>query len=114
MKLVNDQILYGPDRIDVSAPVEIIDHDPRPISVILTGLFSPDTLTGDRSGVRIQKWPFFLKNQPSSRVIRSVHPVSILKITDIQPEHDHGIDASDPVMLRKRQDRVRFFFAPVI
>ena len=56
----------------------------------------------------------FVKQKPFCRVIGPVHPVGILKLLYIQPEHDHGIYVADPVVFRKRQHRIGFRLFPVI
>ena len=114
MKFINDQILNGSDRIHVISPVKVIDHHPRPIFMILIRLFAPYALTGDRSCIRIQKRLRFIKNQTFFRYARTVHPISILKITDIQIKNNHGIHTSNPVVFRERQNCIRFLFSPVI
>ena len=56
----------------------------------------------------------FIKNKTLLGVIRSIHSICIFKIIDIQSENKHGINPSDPVMLRKRQDCIGFSFSSVI
>ena len=96
------------------SPIKIINYHPRPVLVIQIGLFTPDTLTGNCSCIWIQQRFLFIKNKTLLGVIRSIHSICIFKIIDIQSENKHGINPSDPVMLRKRQDCIGFSFSSVI
>ena len=102
MKLIDNQILNRSDRIHMIPPVKIIDHYSGPVPMILIRLFSPYALSGNCSCIGIQKWLCFVINKTLFRSIWTIHPVSVLKIINIQSKNDHGIDTTDPVMLRKR------------
>ena len=114
MELINDQILNRPDRIHMVSPVKIIDHHSGPVFMILIGPFPPDALTRNRPRIRIQKRFGLIKNQAIFRRIGAIYPVSILKIADIQAKYNHGINASDPVVFRKRQHCIGLFFPSVV
>ena len=102
MQLIDNQILNRSDRIHMIPPVKIIDHYSGPVPMILIRLFSPYALSGNCSCIGIQKWLRFVINKTLFRSIWTIHPVSVLKIINIQSKNDHGIDTTDPVMLRKR------------
>ena len=74
--------------------------------------FPPPALSGNRLGIGVQQIPGLIKYKPFFRFIWAVHPVRILKFTDIQPEHNHGVHIANAVMLWKGQDRIRLLLCP--
>lgn len=74
---------------------------------MLFALTSPDALSGDRLGVGIEEDILLIEEKSFRWIIRSVDPVGILELLDIQPEHDHRIDAANPVFFREGDGRVR-------
>ena len=113
MHLINNQLLHRLFRLSGVTPVEIVEHHPPMITLLPVGLFSPDALLRHRPCIRIQKHFCFIINQPFFRDVRPVHPIGVLKIVNIQTEHDHRIYPPDPVIFRKRNRPVRLFFPSV-
>ena len=113
MHLINNQLLHRLFRLSGVTPVEIVEHHPPMITLLPVGLFSPDALLRHRPRIRIQKHFCFIINQPFFRDVRPVHPIGVLKIVNIQTEHDHRIYPPDPVIFRKRNRPVRLFFPSV-
>ena len=95
------------------SPVKITPYDPGTIAVFLVVFSSPAALSGDCVGVGIQKNPCLIKNKPARGIVRAVQPIGILKLLDVQTKDNHGIDKTDPVSIRKRQDSKRLLCLPV-
>ena len=72
----------------------------------------PPALSCHRFGVGVQQISGLVKYKPLFRFIGAVHPVRILKFTDIQLEYNHGIHIADAVMLWKGKDRVGLLLRP--
>ena len=82
---------------------------------MISALFflAPDPLSRHCSRIWIQQYVFFPEPQSFFRIPRSVHTIGIFQLFNIQPKNDHGIYIPDPVFIRKRQHRIRFFLSPV-
>ena len=105
MHFINRQILHWDQRLGIISPVKIIFNHSGLIDHLVLGA-SPDTLSGHRLGIDIQKHVIFIKKQPLLGIIGTVHAVSILKIIDIKPEDNHGIHLPDLVIFRERDHRI--------
>ena len=73
---------------------------------------SPFSRSCHCAGIGIQKNLAAVKQMAVFRIVGAVYPVCIFKILDVQSEHDHGIDVTDLIGLRKRQNRIGFLRPP--
>ena len=99
MKLIDDKVAEFPVRLRHIAPVKGILHYAGVVGMFPVG--APDTLSGDRFGVGIEKNFGFVEKQAFFGVIGAVYTVGVLKIFDIQAVDDHGVNVPDLVGLRE-------------
>ena len=94
MKFIDDQVTEFFFGLRDITPVKGILYNSCMVGVIPAD--SPGSLTGNGSGVRIQKDVVLVKRSPFSDS-KDRHAVGILKFFDIKSIDDHGIDISDLV-----------------
>ena len=104
MELIDDQIFHWNKRLLYGSPVKVILYHPCLIVLPIRWGISPPALPCNRLGIGIQKILVAVKNDPFFWFIRSVYPICILKLFDIQLEYDHGIHISNAIVLRKGQN----------
>src|SRR5699024_2714524 len=85
------------------SPVKIGADDPGAVSVGGAVCMAPAALSGNGAGVGIQKNFCAVEAKPLLFIKRAVQAVRIFKFFDIQSEYNHGIDKTDPVIVRKLQ-----------
>ena len=112
MHFINDHILEGHPMVYKSGPVKGIFNHSGVIRASRRIPASPDTLAGNSPCIRIQQITAFVKNQSPVRIIRTVHPVSIFNLIDIQIKHNHGIRVAHTAVLGKRKHRKGFCLSP--
>ena len=109
MQLIDDELTHFPRGLSGIAPVKYIFYDSR---MVMLWLFNaPDILTGDSSCVWIEQDCIFIKKKSPGGIVWTIDAIGVFKFTDVQTVNNHGIDVSDFIGFRKREDGVRFFFA---
>ena len=112
MHLINDQIGHRNMRLDTGAPVKIMANHTRTVRIsALAG--APDALTGNRLGIRIKQQIFPVEQIAFLRIVRSVDPIGIFNIFNVQTEYDHGVGRTDLVVLREGQLNKRLLLLAV-
>ena len=112
MKLVYDQVLHGDQRLGVITPVKVILYHPGLVTLAQSWRLTPKALSGYCFCIWVQQVFGWVKDQPLFRLPRSSHPISVLKLPNVQLEYDHGVDIADSVMLRKWQHGIRLILGP--
>ena len=114
MQLIDHHVLKRDMDIAVEiAPVEHILHHAGVVGRILRRTLAPAALSGHRAGIGIEQEFGLVKQQPARRVIRPVHPVGVLKLRDIQPEHNHRPGVADAETVGKRQHGIGLLLGAV-
>ena len=111
MKFIDDQVTEFFFGLRDITPVKGILYNSCMVGVIPAD--SPGSLTGNGSGVRIQKDVVLVKKESLFWTVRTVHAIGILEFFDIKSVDDHGIDISDLVGLRERKNRKGFLLGPM-
>ena len=110
--LINDQLIHGNLWLPLFSPEKIISHHSGPISFFIH-LFAPYTLACHCLCIGVKEYVVLIKEKALFPVPDTAQPVSILKFSDIQTEHHHGVHVTDLKMLRKPENRIRFLLCPV-
>ena len=113
VELVDDQVLHGDQGLLAVTPVEVVLHHPGLVVLAPGGGVPPLALPGHRLGVGVQQIPGLVKNHPLPGVVGAVHPVGVLKLLNVQLEHDHGVDVSNAVVLGEGEDGKGLVLRPV-
>ena len=113
VELVNDEVLGGDEGLVQLAPVEVILHHPGLVVLAVGGGLAPVALAGDRFGVGVQQVAAFVEDKAPFRLIGPIHPVGVLKLLDVQLEHDHGVHISDAVVVGEGEDGEGLVLLPV-
>ena len=94
-------------------PVEHILHHAGMVGGIRRGALAPAALAGHRAGIGVEQELGLVKQQTARRVIRPVHTVSVFKLRDLQPEHDHRPRIADAETVRDGQHRIGLLLGAV-
>ena len=113
MELVDDQVLHGNQRLGHIFPVEVVLDHPGLVVLALGGGGPPPALAGDRFGVGVQQILAPVEDQPTLGIVRAVYPVGVLKLLNVQLEHDHGVDIADAVVGGEGEDGKGLVLFPV-
>ena len=111
MKFIDDKVAEFPVRLRHIAPVKGVLHHAGVVGVFPVG--APDTLSGDRFGVGIEKNFGLVEKQAFFGVIGAVYAVGVFKILDVQTVDDHGVNVPDLVGFREGDHRERLLLGVV-
>ena len=113
VEFIDDEILHGNQGRPGGLPVKVVLHHSGPVVLAVGRGLSPLALSCHRLGIGVQQIAVFVKNQSLFRLVGTVHPVGILKLLDIQLEHNHGIYVANAVVPGKGQHRKGVRRSPV-
>ena len=104
MKLIDNIILYGDERLLTVAPVKVISHHTGFVQTVrlVNPADAPFALAGNSLCIRVENIFAFIKYQPFFRIVRAIQAVSIFEFVYLQAENNHGKDIPDPIVFRKR------------
>ena len=105
MELIDDEVLHGNQGSADIAPVEVVLHHSGLVVLAVGRRFAPGALASHRLGVGVQQVLALVKDKPPLRLIGAVHPVSVLKLLNVQLEHNHGVHITNSVVLREGEHR---------
>ena len=101
---INDHVPEGEMGVMKGPPVEDVLHHPGVIGEAGSLVAAPYALSRDRPGVGVQQVLGLVEEQAPVRVVRTVHPVGVLDLVDVQVKDDHGEGVADTEVIGKGQD----------
>ena len=113
VELVDDQIFHRDLCLVCLPPVEVGMDNTGTITVEHIVFVSPLALPGNGTCIRIQQDFGLIEAESLFFIIRTIQTIGVFKFFNIQSKNDHRIAETDLIILRKRNDSIRFFCFPV-